>query len=151
MARDRLPKGDVVGRRTYTFNVLAAQDPDSPGVWIAHCLELDVYGEAGNIAGALRSVGEAIDEVVCNDVNRGADPLLRRAPDASWDVLEAIQESTAPIAINLDTWEQPEGIRALAATLRREFLTIRARAPAPKTSPHGRWHSPSAWSSATAP
>lgn len=59
---------------------------DVPGVWVSHCLTLDLISQGDSAAHALQSVNEAIQVVVVDDLLAGRDPAARGAktPAEGW-------------------------------------------------------------------
>lgn len=66
--------------RIFNVWVIARPAPDVPGQWIAHCLDFDVVSQGDTLDHALRMVHEAAVMVALDDLNKGRDPLARRAP-----------------------------------------------------------------------
>jgi predicted RNase H-like HicB family nuclease len=63
---------------------------DVPGEWVAHCLDFDVVMQGSSLRHAFDAVKEAVEMVVIDDLERGADPRARRAPDEYWKRLSTI-------------------------------------------------------------
>ena len=59
---------------------------DLPGVWVGHCLDLDLVTQGPSENDALLALREAIDLVYEWDKENGLDPLLCRkpAPQEEW-------------------------------------------------------------------
>ena len=76
---------------THTISVLVTRAKDLPGVWVSHCLNLDVISQGESIRGALEAIEEAVLMVLNEDESEGLDPFDReRAPDEYWDEMSRI-------------------------------------------------------------
>ena len=75
----------TLDRRQYNFWVVFHPSPDLAGIWVAHCLDVDVVTQGAGIMHAYSMVMEAVYMVLVDDLNRGADPLRRRAPQKYWE------------------------------------------------------------------
>lgn len=67
--------------------VLAYRAEDVPGEWVAHCLDVDVVMQGPTLPAALSAAIDGVLLVVRSDIERGADPFARRAPQADWEEL----------------------------------------------------------------
>lgn len=76
--------------RTYNLWVVVRPAPDLPKTWVAHCLDLDVISQGDSPLHAIDSVFEAVRMTVDSDLERGADPFARRAPEENWTDLWSI-------------------------------------------------------------
>ncbi len=83
--------------REYDCSVTISPADDVPGTWVAHCLEFDVVTQGDTPEHALQMIYEAVSMVVCDDLERGADPNERRAPDSEWALLSRIREDGGPV------------------------------------------------------
>ncbi len=54
------------------------------GVWVAHCLDVDVVTQGHSPDHAFRMLLEAVAMVIEDDLNRNFEPLTRRAPEELW-------------------------------------------------------------------
>lgn len=63
---------------------------DLPGVWLAHCLDLDVMSQGDSIPHAIEMIAEAVNMTLEHDLSTGRDPLDRRAPREFWDAFWAL-------------------------------------------------------------
>jgi predicted RNase H-like HicB family nuclease len=66
--------------RRYNVWVVIRPAPDLPGQWVAHCLDIDVMSQGDSIHHALLMAYEATNIVALDELNKGRDPLARRAP-----------------------------------------------------------------------
>lgn len=80
----------VLERRKYPCWVHISPSSTIDGLWVAHCLELDVVSQGSSPTDALEMVGEASAMLLIDDLNEELDPLDRRAPEECWDHLFAI-------------------------------------------------------------
>jgi hypothetical protein len=82
----------------YSFWIVVRRDPDATDKdqpecqWSSHCLDLDVVSQGSSLADAYKMAVEASLLVLRDDLSRGADPLIRRAPQEFWSELEKIQD-----------------------------------------------------------
>lgn len=76
--------------RAFNFWIVIHPAEDVPGTWLAHCLDLDVMSLGRSVDHALQMIREAMEIVIVSDLERGADPLDRRAPDEYWEAKEKI-------------------------------------------------------------
>lgn len=65
--------------------VVSRGDASDAAPWVSHVLELDLVTQGDSIGHALAMAHEAADMVFLDDLNRGLDPLARRAPDMYFD------------------------------------------------------------------
>jgi hypothetical protein len=79
--------------------VLVTPAEDLRGVWVAHCLNLDLVTQGNSIPHAIEMVREAILEVVRDDLARGLDPLGGRtaAPPEAWALMDTVFRSARPL------------------------------------------------------
>lgn len=72
--------------------VLVQRMSDSPGQWVARCLNLDIISISGSLEGALRTATEAVAECL----RPGLPPLPRRRPPrAEWSLIDLLVQSGA--------------------------------------------------------
>lgn len=76
-------------RRVPCWAIIQPAD-DIPGVWVGHCLDLDVVTQGDSPEHALRMVHEASAMTLSDDLARGAEPTARRAPHEYWRLLSKI-------------------------------------------------------------
>ena len=82
------PTGELQGMAC-TVTVLVTPAESLPGMWVAHCLSLDVIAQGRSIQEALDAVAEAIVMVVVDDMRDNYDPLDRTpAPREYWEKAE---------------------------------------------------------------
>lgn len=94
-----LPGGEAarIGSAWYSSPVKVAwwntwslfrKSEDLPGVWVGHCLGLDVVSQGDSLEDAVQNLLEAIRLVVVDDCSRGVDPRQRpTAPEEDWTLL----------------------------------------------------------------
>jgi hypothetical protein len=82
-----------------TLAVLVTPAEDLPGVWVAHCLQLDLVTQGPDIAAAIEMARAAILDVVNDDLAQGVDPLQGRgiAPREAWAVLDSVVRNARPL------------------------------------------------------
>lgn len=121
--------------RTYNLWVLVRPAEDLPKTWVAHCLDLDVISQGDSPLRALGAVCEAVSIAVESDLERGADPFERRAPEELWtDLWSLVQRGDRTLKLSVARQRQ----RLAAATqvqleLRPRARTRRVSRPAWKT------------------
>jgi predicted RNase H-like HicB family nuclease len=70
--------------------ILIERADDVAGEWVAHCLDFDVIAQGTSLHHAFEMAKESVEMVVIDDLERGADPRARRAPDEHWKRLSSI-------------------------------------------------------------
>jgi predicted RNase H-like HicB family nuclease len=81
----------------HIVSILVTRAEDLPGVWVSHCLNLDVISQGNSIREALEAVQEAVLMVLNDDESEGLDPFDReRAPDDCWQQLFKIMREGVP-------------------------------------------------------
>lgn len=91
--------------------VLVTPAEDIPGVWVAHCLPIDLVTQGDSITHAVSMVCEALQQVVDFDLEQGRDPLKRApAPPECWGVMDAVMRHGEPL-----TSVEESQVRAAAA------------------------------------
>ncbi len=85
-----------------TLHTLITPAQDVPGLWVAHCLELDVISQGNDPEHALRAIAEAVEMVVEDDLERGDDPLevRTRAPEECWITLLRVMQTGQPVDLS---------------------------------------------------
>ncbi len=73
--------------RTYDLHIHFFPAEDLPGIWVAHCLDIDVFSQGRSLGEAMAMIREALELTVADDLAHGRDPLGRRAPKEDWDAL----------------------------------------------------------------
>jgi len=86
--------------RTFSFWIVLRPSKDLEGVWVSHCLELDAVSQGASPAEAFEAAQEAAELIVLDDLARGVDPLLRRAPDRFFDVIDSLLASGERIPLD---------------------------------------------------
>jgi predicted RNase H-like HicB family nuclease len=81
---------EMSSRRRFSCWAIIQPAEDIPGQWVAHCLDLDVVTFGSSIEQALKLLREATAMTICDDLNRGADPAERQAPQELWTPLYRI-------------------------------------------------------------
>jgi len=79
------------------FNAWVVLRPaeDVRGQWVAHCLDLDAVTQGDSPSHALNMAIEASSMILLDDIERGVNPVLRRAPEQFWSDMEnLLQQST---------------------------------------------------------
>ena len=78
--------------------VLVTPAEDLPGVWVSHCLPLDLISQGESIEQAVEAIAEVILMVVDDDLKNNQDPLARdSAPREYWEMLEQIRMHGVPV------------------------------------------------------
>lgn len=72
------------------LHVVVEPDPDLPGQWTAHVLDLDVVTQGNSLEHALRMAAEACALVLADDLEAGLDLKRRRAPAHFWGEVGSI-------------------------------------------------------------
>ncbi len=71
-----------------TSSIVVAPAEDIAGVWVGHCLDLDVISQGNSATEAFEAVIEAVAMAVTDDLDADLNPLDRpRAPDEDWALL----------------------------------------------------------------
>lgn len=109
--------------RTYQMTLLVRRDEDDRAVWIAHCLEFNVFGEGRTPAEACADLDEPIDFVVLSDLRDGRDPLDRRAPEAHWAEVDRVRKIGKPVAV-VDLPADPAEISVVLAGKTRSYQRV---------------------------
>lgn len=74
------------------FWVLVKPAEDVPGQWVGHCLDLDILSVGTSPRHALDMTGQAVCEIVADDLAHGRYPLDRhRAPPEFYSELARVQ------------------------------------------------------------
>jgi regulator of nucleoside diphosphate kinase len=85
--------------------VIAQRAGDTPGQWVARCLNLDVVSISSSLQGALRAASEAVADCL----RPGSAPLPRRRPQQrEWSLVELLVRDGAH-------GQPPQGLEATAA------------------------------------
>ena len=72
---------------------------DVPGMWVAHCLDVDVVTTGRTADHALEMIREAVSMVVADDSGEGLDPLSRRAPQEFWDEAKRLRGAGGTVKV----------------------------------------------------
>lgn len=115
--------------RVNNFYCWAILEPaeDLPGQWVAHCLDFDVVTYGNSLEHSLKMLLEATAMVICDDLERGADPSERRAPEEYWQRLSHILmegDRFSSIAALLDSIDENQGAPMVAAQLQLDIAVI---------------------------
>lgn len=111
-----------MGLKRYTLSVDVTRADHDTGIWIAHCLDLDVYFEAGSVTAALRGITEMAQDVIEFDLSVGASPNARSAPEADWQRFRKVRSEAKDVGvIDLDTYKPGKRLRTLVLTM---FLDV---------------------------
>lgn len=95
--------------------VLVTPAESIPGRWVAHCLNLDLVTQGNSIQHAVSMAGEALAQVIEDDLAHGLDPLERPpAPQECWDLVSWTLRSGRPV----DAIEDPTAVAAVVAQVR---------------------------------
>jgi len=79
------------GRPKINFNILIEKDE---GLWVAHCLELDIVATSPNMREVTRDIRDLIRvQVESAFTNNNLDHLFRPAPKEVWEKLSKCRES----------------------------------------------------------
>ena len=70
--------------------ILIERAKDVPGEWVSHCLDFDVVMQGRTIREAFEAVQESVSMIIVDDLQRGADPRARRAPEEFWTHLSKL-------------------------------------------------------------
>lgn len=103
------------------LDILVREAPDLPGVWLAHCLDLDVISQGATPVEAVESVKDAVRDVIEEDYAVGRDPFAERrtAPDEDIELLLKVIAGGSTIA--------PEKVaEPPAAGVQRRVYAVRA-------------------------
>jgi predicted RNase H-like HicB family nuclease len=80
--------------------VMVEPAEDIPGLWVAHCLDLDVISQGDSPSEAVESVREAMEMTVLDDLNSGLNPSERgRAPEEFWARLAHVLKHGSEVKI----------------------------------------------------
>lgn len=120
-------------RRVPCWTIIQPAD-EIPGVWTAHCLELDVVTQGDSPEHALEMAQEAACMVLFDDLVRGEEPTARRAPDEEWERLTRILHEGKRVRMD----QVPEELEAVAETatsvmIAAPFVLLVDELPAPGT------------------
>ncbi len=108
--------------RNFNFWAYIYQAPDLPGVWVAHCLRLDLVSQGDSPAGARDAIHEAVEMALLDDLNCGLEPLERRpAPDECWTGLRELQEIGRGVNIGRTNVAEVENVSRFAVMLQLSF------------------------------
>jgi len=80
-----------------SFRVCVYQLPDEPGVFIAHCLDLDLMGEGDKVESALEELLEVIDSQIETCQRTGAN-FWFHAPASVWKTYSEARKAGRKIA-----------------------------------------------------
>lgn len=89
----------VMDTETRNVWVLVTRSDDEPGIWSAHCLDLDLVTQGETIEGAFVAARAAILMAVCDDLSDGLDPFDARsdAPEECWERLWRVLRHAVPL------------------------------------------------------
>jgi predicted RNase H-like HicB family nuclease len=73
--------------------IIIERAEDIPGEWVAHCLDFDVVAQGRDPHQAFDMASESIGMIVFDDLERGANPRERRAPEQYWQRLSHIVDN----------------------------------------------------------
>ena len=89
---------DLVEASPHIVSILVTRAEDLPGVWVSHCLNLDIVSQGDSIHEALDAIVEAVLMVLNDDESEGLDPFDRdRAPDECWQQMGRIMRDGIPM------------------------------------------------------
>lgn len=94
--------------KTLVFTSWVVVEPaeDIPGLWVGHCLDLDVISQGNDPHDAIESVTEAITMTVMDDLHHGLDPTGRRAPAEFWERLAHVLKHGHQVKLSEVTGER---------------------------------------------
>lgn len=99
----------------HVLTVLVSRAEDLPGIWVSHCLNLDVISQGETIPEAIEAIKEAVLMVLNEDESEGLDPFGReRAPEECWHLLSRVMREGVPV----DSIKDQETIEAMVTQLR---------------------------------
>jgi predicted RNase H-like HicB family nuclease len=81
---------EMSSRRRFSCWAIIQPAEDIPGQWVAHCLDFDVVTFGSSVEQALKLLHDATAMTISDDLNRGADPADRQAPQELWTPLYRI-------------------------------------------------------------
>ena len=80
-----------------SYWVIAEPSIEIEGVWVGHALTYDIVSQGTSLLTALDSVAEAVEIILEDDKERGADSSLRRAPYEYWsELLDCLRDGDGP-------------------------------------------------------
>ncbi len=99
----------------HVLTVLVTRAEELPGLWVSHCLNLDVISQGETIPKAVEALKEAVLMVMNEDESEGLDPFDReRAPEECWHLLGQIMREGVPV----DSVEDERTIEAVVTQFR---------------------------------
>lgn len=66
------------------LTILVDRSRSLPGVWIAHCLDLDLIAQGESVEDALSDLREVVKDAVLDDLNHDLNPFERNAAPAEF-------------------------------------------------------------------
>ena len=62
------------------------------GVWVSHCLDLDIVSQGDSVEHAMKMLLEAVGMLVMDDLAHGLDPMERPSADSEyWELADRIR------------------------------------------------------------
>ena len=101
---------------------------EPPGVWVAHCLDLDVVTQGVSLMHALDMALEATRMVLDADAGSGRNPLERRAPQKYWEKLYRLMDKPKKRAAFSELKEDEVSIVALYKEVPELVQPVRSKA-----------------------
>ena len=76
------------------LSILIIPSEDVPGLWVSHCLDMDLISQGDNPNKAFRAIMEGVVMMAEDDLSNDLDPLGRdKAPQEDWDRFDEIWET----------------------------------------------------------
>lgn len=101
------------------------------GIWVAHCLELNAFAEAGSYTIAVQRIGNVAGEMIQHALAEGFDPFGLPAPAEDFaafqELVEASTSAGRPVLEALA--EPPDGVRRVLLDLRLQVPVFASKAP----------------------
>ncbi|MCK6529394.1 hypothetical protein L6R50_18200 [Myxococcota bacterium] len=102
LAAMKSSRGHVRSSRlcTYYLTILVRRAEEDCRVWVAHCLDFNVFGEGSTPGEASADLDEPVDMVVLDDLAAGLDPEERHAPEDDWADVVRLEATGRPVDVN---------------------------------------------------
>lgn len=118
-----MPNGTAA--RTFSLNVFLTPAPDLPGMWVGHCLEVDVVSQGDSLRHAYEMTREAVELVILDDLSLGREPTQRSAPRDEWEAAYKTVQSRNPKLYTLtELFERESELHFALAPLILNFVSV---------------------------
>lgn len=112
---DRVPEELTMDHKAFNFWVMIRPARDLPGVWVSHCLDLDVVSQGDSLRDAYDSVIEASLMTLADDLTEKRDITERRAPKEFWDELFKLANRAKRVDFKETVENPPKDLSVLCA------------------------------------